>query len=109
MLLPWEMLSVLRENLRVRVEEGGKVYGNSDQGCGPQKQSPSGHTVVVLCPLPTTKVPFLFHPCQVPLNRVTSAGQQESLTYCKEDKNMSLELDTSDLKLGITTSLLCVL
>lgn len=60
MLLPWKVLSVLIENLRVRVEEGGKVYENSDQGCGPQKQSPSGHPVVVSCPLAHHQSAFSF-------------------------------------------------
>jgi len=44
----------------------------------------------------------LLYPRQVPLNTVTSVGEQESsLTCSKEGKSMSLESDTSDLKVGV--------
>lgn len=100
MLAPRKALSVLIES---EGRSGGRRenYGNSGQGSGPQEQSQSGQPAAVSCFLLATRV-VLLYPRQGPLNTVTSVGEQESsLTYSKEGKSMSLESDTSDLKLGV--------
>lgn len=97
MLPPRDALPVLMENLRVRVEEG---RGEQTPALEPV-WSPWQFPVLSS----TARALWLIYPCQGPLNRVTSLGWQEpSLTHSKEDKNMSLESDTSDLIVSVATS-----
>lgn len=103
MQLPQKVSSLLRE---AEAGSGGRrqSYGNRDWGADPRNKA----RALILWQFPVllsmTRVLFLIYPHQVPLERVTGVGEQESLTYGWEKKSMSPEPDTSDLKLGVAAS-----
>lgn len=100
MLLPRKALSVFTES---EGRSGGRRgnYGNSGQGVDPRNRA----SPVSLWQFPAFLLAArVLYPRQVPLNTVTSVGvgEESSLTHNKEGRSMSLESDTSDLKLGVS-------